>query len=195
MKETMSQENMNEVQVGHPAPDFVARDLSGNDVRLSTLTGGRKALLLFYRGGWCPFCNEQLAAIAADYQSFKELNATVVAVSGEEVEKGKGLLQKLRLPFVLLSDTSFDAIDRYGVRAAAPSETMRASGITKLPKPSAFVIDGAGIVRYRYVGKNAPDRPRNEDLLRALGESDEPMRLSSKAFEEDACELPGGGNR
>jgi peroxiredoxin len=173
----------------------VARDLSGNEVRLSSLIGGRKALLLFYRGGWCPFCNEQLAAIAKDYQRFEELDATVVAVSGEEAEQGKGLLQKLRLPFVLLSDTSFDAIDRYGVRAAVPSETMRASGITKLPKPSAFVIDRAGIVRYKHVGKNAPDRPKNEDLLLALGEADEHMKLSAKALEAGAFEHPGGGNR
>jgi len=166
----MTEEDITEVQEGKSAPDFVARDLFGNEVRLSSLIGGRKALLLFYRGGWCPFCDKQLAAIARDYQKFQELNATVVAVSGEEAEKGKYLLQKLSLPFVLLSDTSFEAIDRYGVRDANVSETLRGRGITQLPKPSAFVIDATGIVRYRYIGKNAPDRPRNEDLIRVLKE-------------------------
>jgi peroxiredoxin len=164
------QERRVEVQVGQSAPDFMARDLAGNETRLSSLIGDKKALLLFYRGGWCPFCNEQLAAIARDYQKFQELNTMVVAVSGEEVEKGEGLLQKLHLPFVLLSDTSFEAIDRYGVRDENLSEHVRARGINQLPKPSAFVIDGAGIVRYRYIGKNAPDRPKNEDLLRVLGD-------------------------
>jgi peroxiredoxin len=174
----MAQEDMAEVKVGQAAPDFIARDLSGNEVRLSSLIGGRKALLLFYRGGWCPFCNEQLATISRDSQKFQELNATVVAVSGEEVEKGKDLLQKLHLPFVLLSDTTFGAIDRYGVRNADVPEMLRARGISRLPKPSAFVIDATGIVRYKYVGKNAPDRPKNEDLLRALRESDKPAEAS-----------------
>ena len=168
------QESRVEVQVGQSAPDFVARDLAGNETRLSSLIVGRKALLLFYRGGWCPFCNEQLAAIAKDYQKFQELKAMIVAVSGEEVEKGRSLLQKLSLPFVLLSDTAFEAIDRYGVRDSNPSEMLRARGIGQLSKPSAFIIDGAGIVRYRYVGKNAPDRPKNEDLLRALTEANKP---------------------
>jgi peroxiredoxin len=160
-------------------------------VRLSNLIGGRKALLLFYRGGWCPFCNEQLAAIARDYQEFQELNATIVAVSGEEAEKGKTLLQKLHLPFVLLSDASFEAIDKYGVRNLIVPDALKKRGISPLPKPSAFVIDGIGIVRYKYVGKNAPDRPKNEDLLRALREADKPLENSSKVDELDACELPG----
>jgi len=190
----VTQENKTEVQVGESAPDFVGRDLSGKEVRLSSLIGGRKALLLFYRGGWCPFCNEQLAAIARDYERFQELSAIVVAVSGEVAEKGKDLLQKLHLPFVLLTDTSFEAIDRYGVRDTNVSEMLRARGISQLAKPSAFVIDATGIVRYKYVGKNAPDRPKNEDLLRALGEADKPMELSVKADEGDACELPEESN-
>jgi peroxiredoxin len=190
----MTKEDISEARVGRSAPDFVARDLAGNEVRLSSLVGVRKALILFYRGGWCPFCNEQLAAIARDYERFQELNAIVVAVSGEVAEKGKDLLQKLHLPFVLLTDTSFEAIDRYGVRDTNVSEMLRARGISQLPKPSAFVIDAAGIVRYKYVGKSAPDRPKNEDLLRALGEADKPLEPNAKADEGDICELPEGTN-
>ena len=179
---------MNAVEVGRYAPDFVARDLAGKEVRLSSLIAGRKALLLFYRGGWCPFCNEQVAAISRDYEKFQELNAMVVAVSGEEVQKGKDLLQKLHLPFVLLVDASFEAIDAYGVRNLDVPETLKANGRGQLPKPSAFVIDETGIVLYKYVGKNAPDRPKNEDLLRALrrrqAEGDRP-----DADESVACRL------
>lgn len=182
---------MAEVRVGQSAPDFVASGLSGEAVRLRDLIAGRKALLLFYRGGWCPFCNEQLAAITRDYQEFRELNVTVVAVSGEEVEKGKTLLQKLHLPFVLLSDASFEAIDRYGVRNSIVPEALKERGISQLPKPSAFVIDGTGIVRYKYIGKSALDRPKKEDLLLALREADTPLVKSSNVDESDACELPG----
>jgi len=171
----MVQESMSEVLVGQSAPDFVARDLSGKEVHLGNLIAGRKALLLFYRGGWCPFCNEQLAAITRDYQKFQELDTVVIAVSGEEVEKGKDLLQKLHFPFVLLSDTSFKSIDRYGVRNTDVPEALKARGISQLPKPSAFVIDNTGITRYRYIGKNPLDRPKNEDLLRALAEADKPL--------------------
>lgn len=189
--ETIVSEKTTEVQVGQPAPDFVAKDLFGQAVNLSGLIGGRKALLLFYRGGWCPFCNEQLAAIARDYQKFRELDVRIVAVSSEEAEKGRDLLQRLKLPFVVLSDTALEAIDRYGVRDVSPSEATKARGISQLSKPSAFIIDGAGIVRYRYVGKNAADRPKNEELLRALGEVDEPVQVSEEAEEGNACRIQG----
>ncbi|MGH9918466.1 MAG: peroxiredoxin family protein [Nitrososphaerales archaeon] len=159
-----------EVEVGQAAPDFVARNLNDEQVSLMSLIGGRKALLIFYRGGWCPYCNKQLAAISQDSSKFVDLGTTIVAVSGEEVEKGKELLKKLSLPFKLLSDTRFEGIDRYGVRDPNPSEKLRAIGVTQLPKPSAFIIDQKEIVRYKYIGKNAPDRPNNEDLLRALSE-------------------------
>jgi peroxiredoxin len=184
----MTQENMNEADVGQYAPDFVARDLAGKEVRLSSLIAGRKALLLFYRGGWCPFCNEQLAAISRDYEKFQELNAVVVAVSGEEAQKGKELLQRLHLPFVLLVDASFEAIDAYRVRNLDVPGKLKANGIGQLPKPSAFVIDETGVVLYKYVGKNATDRPKNEDLLRVLrggrAEGDHPDPDQS-----DACRL------
>ena len=91
-----------------------------------------------------------------------------MAVSYEEVEKGKELLQKLALPFTLLSDAQFEGIDGYGIRDTNPSAPTRAKGITTLSKPSAFIIDEKGIIRYKYVGKHAEDRPKNEDLLRVL---------------------------
>lgn len=157
-----------EIEVGQKAPDFLARDLDDKHVSLRSIINGRRTLLIFYRGGWCPFCNKQLAAISQDFPKFKDLGATIVAVSSEEVEKGKELLRKLDVPYVLLSDSQFEGIDRYGVRDANPSERTRAMGITSLSKPSAFIIDEAGIVRYKYVGKNAADRPRNEELLDSL---------------------------
>jgi peroxiredoxin len=160
-----------EVEVGQTAPDFVARDLDDNEVSLKSLIGGRKALLLFYRGGWCPFCNQQLAAISSESQRFKDAGATIVGVSSEEVEKGKALLKKLSLPFILLSDTNLVGIDRYGVRDPDSHEKLKAVGVTRLSKPAAFVIDDMGVVRYKYVGKNASDRPKNEDLLKAIASS------------------------
>lgn len=90
-----------------------------------------------------------------------ETGTTIVAVSGEGVQKGKELLKKLNPPFTLLSDPDFEASDRYGVRNPNVSEQTVKAGITRLPKPSAFIIDRAGIVRYKYVGKNAPNRPEN----------------------------------
>ena len=161
------------VQVGQPAPDFTALDLDGKNVSLRNLIkGSERNLLIFYRGGWCPFCNKQLASISQDCEKFKELKATIVAVSSEEVQQGRELLKKLNLPYILLSDTKFEGIDRYGVRDMNPSEQTKAAGHMEgtLAKPAAFIIDGTGVIRYQYVGENPSDRPKNEELLGRLRE-------------------------
>jgi peroxiredoxin len=156
--------------VGERAPDFLARTLMDEEVSLHSLISGRKALLIFYRGGWCPFCNQQLAAISKDHVRFREAGAVIIAVSSEEVQKGKELLQKLALPYSLLSDTGFEGIDRYGVRDPNPSERLKARGVLSYSRPAVFVIDEEGIIRYGYVGKNPQDRPKNEELFRVLSE-------------------------
>lgn len=117
----MGEEKPSELKVGDRAPDFVARDLDGRPVSLKSIVGRSRSLLIFYRGGWCPFCNKQLAAIPQDYSKFKGFHAKIVAVSSEEVEKGKELLQKLALPYTLLSDTRLEGIGRYGVRETSVS--------------------------------------------------------------------------
>lgn len=164
----MIEHDQAEAQIGQPAPDFKAHDLNDNELSLSSLISGKKALLIFYRGGWCPYCNEQLANITRDIEIFKQSKAVIVAVSSEKVEKGKELLKRLNLPFKLLSDTKLEGIDAYGVRNDDVPEVLRAKGITSMAKPSAFIIDERGIIRYKYVGTNAKDRPKNEDLLKAL---------------------------
>jgi peroxiredoxin len=177
------------VEVGQLAPDFAALDLDEKPTTLKSITSGRKSLLIFYRGGWCPFCNEQLGAIAKDYARFQDSGTTIVAVSGEGVQKGKELLKKLCLPFTLLSDPNFEAIDRYGVRNSDISERMIKAGITRLPKPSAFIIDKAGILRYKYIGKDAPDRPKNEDLLKVLIELGKSSESPDSERELEGCQI------
>jgi peroxiredoxin len=155
-------------EVGQLAPNFRSRDLDGNELSLVSLIKGQKALLIFYRGGWCPYCNEQLANITRDIERFRQTKTVIVAVSSEEVEKGKELLKKLNLPFKLLSDTRLEGIDTYGVRNNDIPDALKAKGITGMAKPSAFIIDKHGIIRYKYIGANAKDRPKNEEWLKIL---------------------------
>ncbi len=166
----MQQEQSGKVEVGQQAPDLNTEDLEGKKVSLKSLIENQRTLLLFYRGGWCPICNKQLASLAQDYPKFKELNAKIVAISSEEVQKGQQLLKKLNLPYTLLSDPKFEAIDRYGVRTENRDMLAKMKRIKSYATPSAFIIDEHGIIRYKYVGKDAGDRPKNEELLEKLRE-------------------------
>ena len=60
---------------GDKAPDFTLVNVSGDQVSLATILQKRKAIVVFYRGTWCPYCNLQLAQYA---QLNDEINQLVL---------------------------------------------------------------------------------------------------------------------
>jgi thiol-disulfide isomerase/thioredoxin len=53
------------IRTGDQAPDFTLPDPQGRNVSLGTLLEAGPAVVTFYRGGWCPYCNMQLRAYQA----------------------------------------------------------------------------------------------------------------------------------
>ncbi|MFN0083309.1 MAG: redoxin domain-containing protein, partial [Ferruginibacter sp.] len=51
------------LKVGDIAPDFSAKDQNGKMVRLKDLRKKGDVVIIFYRGQWCPFCNQQLKKV------------------------------------------------------------------------------------------------------------------------------------
>lgn len=70
------------VPVGQKAPVAVVHDADGNEVALSALIAKGPVLLVFYRGGWCPFCNFQIRELTAAYPELQKRGVTPVAISG-----------------------------------------------------------------------------------------------------------------
>ena len=70
------------VGVGDVLSDFTLPDATGRNVSLSELVADGPAVLVFYRGGWCPYCNLALH----QYQSelvphLPDYTATLAAIS------------------------------------------------------------------------------------------------------------------
>lgn len=155
-------------EVDQRIPDLQLPNARGGSVRLSDVTKEKIAVLVFYRGGWCPICNRQLAALSADYESFRRLGAEIVAISNEEVEKGRNLPQDAGPPFLLLQDPNGEVIRSFGLRVRkrdALGVMMRKQGYAT---PAVFIVDRDGIVRWKYVGRDYKDRPTNDAILDAL---------------------------
>ncbi|HKK17333.1 MAG TPA: DUF3179 domain-containing (seleno)protein, partial [Opitutales bacterium] len=51
---------VNPVEVGSTAPDVTLRQADGEELGLHALTADQPVILVFYRGGWCPYCNRHL---------------------------------------------------------------------------------------------------------------------------------------
>ena len=123
-------------------------------------------VLLFQRDYHCGNCRAQVEAIGDRYAEFEALNATVVSILPEPVERAREWQDSYDLPFALLADPDTDVSDaydqpvRFGVLGSLHDLVGR--------MPVAMVLDtrsGEPVVAYTYEGRMPADRPEIDDLL------------------------------
>ncbi|MCC5831153.1 MAG: AhpC/TSA family protein [Phycisphaeraceae bacterium] len=149
--------------VGDRAPLLPVRDGEDREVDLGALYREGPVVLIFYRGGWCPYCTEHLAAMADIDEALEELGVTVLAVSPDSpatIRAGKGehafayrivsdqdmwLSQGFGVAF-RVDDPTMTMLQDYGIDIQAASERRH----RMLPVPAVYVIDRSGEVRFAH---------------------------------------------
>lgn len=134
---------MSAAEVGQPAPDFTLPGVEGETVRDYTLSDyrGRKVVLAFYPGDFTPGCTKQMCQYRDQFEEFQGVEAVLLGISPQSVERHAEWIAKQRFPFPLLADTDKQVIEAYGVKGFGPIPVKR----------STFVIDADGVVRHRRV--------------------------------------------
>lgn len=154
---------------GKPLPDFRAIDEQGNPVRSTELVGA-PAVILFVRGGWCPFCNAQVENLTAYYKDIVDRGAALVLVTPKPLETTRRVARFFEVEFEFWLDESLEAAEKLGLldRGGVPEAFRREYGEHTV-WPAALVTDAAGIIRYAELSKQISDRPNPEAMLKALG--------------------------
>ncbi len=171
----------NAPKVGDTLPDTKLVDVNGKEVVLSDLRGEKKAVITFYRGGWCPYCNLQLHYYQEALPQMKELGAELIAISPEMPDNSLSTSQKNNLEFAVLSDHQNHYARQLGlVFTLEPElvEVYKSFGINlekvngddkwELPLSATFVVDKDGKVLYRFVEADYKKRAAVADILKAL---------------------------
>lgn len=143
------------------APAAVVKKRDGSQFDLASLWDkekNQKVVVVFYRGGWCPHCQKQMAELQSHYRDFNDAKAVVVGVSNEDGPAATAFRDKLGLGFELYSDTELTMITAWGVEDFG-------SGIAR---PATFVVEPGGAISYRKVGESPSDHPSMDELLAAL---------------------------
>ena len=147
-------------QVGAPASDFTLKDGNGDQWRLSDKRG-KVVVLLFYPGDETPICTRQMCSVRDRWEDYAATGAEVVGISTDSVESHKKFAEHHELPLRLLSDESGEVANLYGARSLIPGKVAR----------SVFVIDANGILRYRDVRPLGLFRPKDDEVIKAIGEA------------------------
>eukprot|EP00177_Eucheuma_denticulatum_P001915 GFKZ01003423.1.p1 GENE.GFKZ01003423.1~~GFKZ01003423.1.p1 ORF type:complete len:259 (-),score=49.44 GFKZ01003423.1:513-1214(-) len=168
------------------APDFSLPNATNKTVSLSSLLSTHSAVVLtWYRGGWCPYCNLTLRALALAVPELEKVNARLVCLTPETPDESLSVKEKLELPFEVLSDDGVEVADKYGVMFQVPDDiktlyksfgfdldgtngNAEKSRMARLPLPATFVIGKSGKVEWSFVDVDYTKRAEPADVIAAV---------------------------
>merc|ERR1712127_475417 len=104
------------------APDFELPNSRGDgNTSLQDLTkAGKWTVLYFYPGAFTSGCTLEARGFQRDMESYRKLNAQVVGVSVDPVEKNAQFCTEEKLDFFMLSDKGGTISKKYGSALSVP---------------------------------------------------------------------------
>ena len=133
------------IEVGQVAPDFELTSTNGETVKLSTFRG-KYVVLYFYPKDMTPGCTMQACDFRDRHKEFSDLNAVILGVSPDSIEKHQKFTEKHDLPFQLLVDEEQKVANLYGVWKLKKNFGKEYMGIER----STFLIDPNGKVSKQW---------------------------------------------
>jgi peroxiredoxin len=150
------------IAVGDRLEDFTLVDATGAAVTLSELVANGPAVIVFYRGGWCPYCNLALRTYQTELlPQLDQYGARLVAISPQSPDQSLTTAEKAELKFTVLSDAGAQLARNVGI-AFQPTENVLAaqrklgldlkhvndSDSPELPMPTVLIVDTGHTVRF-----------------------------------------------
>jgi peroxiredoxin len=164
--------------IGENIPMATLPNADGNLFDLNTLVSQKPTILVFYRGGWCPYCSKQLAGLQEIEQDLRNRGYQIIAVSTDSPENLKQTKNKQQLTYTLLSDADLALSKKVGIAYKSPRsydkflpETSGGKNMDKLlPVPSVFILNKKGTILFEYINPDITQR-LSANLLKAAATS------------------------
>lgn len=155
--------------VGRDLPDFTVYRADGTALDSASLAGS-PALILFFRGNWCPFCVAQIKEIVANYQQLADKGVQTLFISPQTEKHTADLAKKFNVPCEFLSDRNNQAADKLGIAADGGLPVgMEALGYdSDTVMPTALIVDASGTIIYSDQTSNYRVRPEPQEYLAIL---------------------------
>ncbi|MFM9889438.1 MAG: peroxiredoxin-like family protein [Rickettsiales bacterium] len=169
------------LKTGDKAPEFTLPDATGKLVSLSAVLKNGPTIVVFYRGGWCPYCNLELRAYQRLLPEIRKAGGQLVAISPQAPDTSLATAEKNALEYPVLSDVNTDAARGFGILFTLPNylqklysslghgmDVVNANGQWTLPVPATYVIGQNGVILAHHVDADYRTRMEPADALAAL---------------------------
>jgi len=169
------------LNINDTVPVHKLKNAVGNEFTFSPDNLNQPTIILFYRGGWCPYCNVELHYYQEHLEEIKAKGCNLIAISPELPDNSLSLKEKENLEFEILSDVNCELGRKFGIAAEQPSafakmlvklglviEDSYGSDNNFLPIPSKFLVDSSGKILYRAFNPNYRERTELSEILAKL---------------------------
>lgn len=164
---------------GDKVPAVTVQNDKGESIDLQAAVAKAPTVLIFYRGGWCPYCNAHLGELSEIEDELTAAGAQILALSPDQPSKLHDAPKRKAEPnYQLLSDHSMKAADAFGIGYEVDEKTYNAllgykidleaaSGEThrRLPHPAVFVASPDGTIHFAYVNADYKTRLEPAKIL------------------------------
>lgn len=172
-------EEVDPLLIGSAVPRVDITDESGTSQFLPSLTKDKYTLLVFYRGGWCPYCSTHMRELAAAEPELLELGYQIIGLSPDSPENLASVEKDEELSYALYSDSDLKAAEAFGIDFTLGKATLlkyKGYGINlekqsggenknRLPVPSVFIITPDNKIAFSYVNPDYTKRVPGDLLL------------------------------
>ncbi|OUM41772.1 peroxiredoxin-like family protein [Arthrobacter sedimenti] len=169
-------------RVGERLPDSFLYDAEGRRARLSEILDAAAAIIVFYRGSWCPYCSIALKTYQRELRPVVETFGTrLIAISPQAPDTAVRAARNAGLHFALYADKGNALASRLGIVTVPNAEAMRARaalGIdvagsnmdrtAAIPFPTVVVVDATGTIRLIDARVDYTTRTETCDIIDAL---------------------------
>jgi len=174
--------SINPLLTGAAAPPFEAVSADGSIFKFDPEEMTRPAVIIFYRGGWCPYCNLHWAELRKIEGQLLAMNIDLIFLSADQPSiLAEALAEDEQPNYHLLSDNNLEVAKKFGIAFHVDDAEVKrllgfghdieaASGLThhNLPTPAVFVINTDGIIKFQFVTPDYKVRLHNDVLLAAV---------------------------
>jgi len=169
------------LKVGEEIPENIKiTSVDGKSVDMREVLS-EKSVLVFYRGGWCPYCIRHLAALNEALPTIDSLGYQLLAITPDQFDSLGVSTERSSSEYELYSDSEINAIEAFGLGWKIEDERYK-SYIKKydldmeewsgqkhhiLPVPAVYIIKD-GKVEFNYINPNYSIRLKPSTLIAVL---------------------------
>jgi len=187
----------NAPKAGEAFPDFTLQDDESRMIKASEYWHDKNMIVKFYRGGWCPYCQLELVALARHAEEFAAEHVELIAIAPEKPAYQRETKKATNANFKFLWDENNALAKRLGIaftvdenvrnvyqKLSLDLDSINGEGI--LPVPATFIVNN-GIVRYSFLDADYMRRQDPVDLLAAIRAVN--PELETVSGEKDDCKM------